>query len=158
MAASPTLIQQALQDVYGINAGAGPKNSQCILCHNSEAGGLGNLNSDFGRDFQTAAIAEGYGTGGNNRTRTQLAVIFDNLAFAQKDSDGDGVLNGEEFENNLDPSENVSGANPTGGTGGGGCGRISPPPNATSSGRFLWVLALTPLFLIARLKRRLTTP
>ncbi len=155
MSGSPTLIQQALQDVYGINAGVGPKNGQCILCHNSEAGGLGNLNSYFGMDFQTAAIAEGYGTGGNNRTRTQLAVIFDNLAFAQKDSDGDDTLNGDEFENNLDPSENVSGVSST--DGGGGCGRTSPPPGNAPSGHFLWVLALMPLVLIARLKKGLTT-
>jgi len=152
MSGTPTLIQQALQDIYGINAGVGPKNGQCILCHNTETGGSGNLNAFFGLDFHSAAIAEGYGTGGQNRTRVQLSVIFDNLEFAQKDSDRDGTLNGDEFENNTDPSENVAGNSATGG---GGCGSISTRTNNRPG--HLWLLAFLPLLLIAYLKRRVTT-
>jgi hypothetical protein len=160
MSSSPSLVLQAIQIEYGPGSGIGTKEGRCVLCHNSEAGGAGNLNPYFGMDFNQAAIGR-FGRGGG-LSLIQLQEVFSLASFAEKDSDGDGVPNEEEFMNNNDPSKNVAGAGSAGGAGGGGCGMVAPlnsssGPKGPGAG-----LLFLPFFLLLWLQtlrtRRAVTP
>ena len=146
----------ALEAIYGIGAGVGGKD--CRLCHTSSAGGPGNINNSFGRDFRNTAF-DILGVAGNGLPATgtgnTLETIFRDTDLQDLDSDGDTVSNGDEFQANTDPADNVSGS--TSGGGGGGCGIIKPPQGGSWPPTGLAILLL-PFLLLFSLRHKKSEP
>ena len=149
------LANQAARMVYGNSAGVGT--SSCTLCHNTDSGGMTSdpdLNSTFGAAFSTI------GLGTANMTVEELAESFE--LIEDRDSDNDGLLNGEELEICSDPSDpNVTTSqctsNGSGGDGG-GCGLVGTSGGGPFGGIGLLLLLLSfifPLLIQLQLKKRL---
>lgn len=153
-------VLQAIQDQYGSDAGVGDKNDSCLLCHDSASGGPGNINAGFGTDFVLASQEIGLGSG-SGLSSSQLRVIFADSDFANLDSDNDGIVNADEFTQNLDPADNISesGGVSTGNLGsnsGSGCGTIAMPTDDTPTGPpfLLTLIFLLPLVLVFAANKR----
>lgn len=128
-------VQQALDNVY-TNATASWVNPQsCTLCHNTLAGGGGNVNPGFGALYQSV------GGSGGALSIAALETIFSDPALTSVDSDNDGFTNLEEFQagtnpvNVMDtpqaPTVTPPGGNNTGGGDGGGCGLVDDSGQAS---------------------------
>lgn len=153
---NPSRVQQAIINVYGASAGVGVTGNACTLCHNTTAGGPGNINANFGTEFVAAAGRVGATfNGGGSQTLSVLQNILSDATLQAADSDSDGSTNQAEFLANTDPSGNDT--NPStggaGGDGGGGCGMIGGGPGSMppTSGLFLLLL---PLALVFGLRQR----
>ena len=149
------LVELAIQNVLNDNtAGIGAKSNSCLLCHASTAGGPGNINQFFGRDYQLTAIDNGFNPG-SNLTLVQLEVVFADTEFLDRDSDADGESNRAEFLADEDPADNVTNGSTGGDSGGGGCGTITTKGGTPGPGPFLLILPFLFLLLPRRAVHRI---
>ncbi len=146
-------LDDAIFAVYGAAGGVGDKTDSCLLCHNTSAGGSGNMNA-FGDHFLEAADRLGISpASGLSATGTgSLETIFDDATFQDEDSDLDGIDNGTEIEGNQDPASNTSSS--SGGSSGGGCGMIAPPSGGSNFPPTTALLVLLPFGFLIGLRRR----
>ncbi len=145
-------LRRALENNFGIGSGFGAKNNSCLLCHNTSAGGLGNINTSFGIDFEDAAIAvEGRG---NGLSLSQLENVLNDATLRSADSDGDDESNEDEFIADTDPADDIGGGGV--GTPGdtGGCGMIAPPKSGGTGFPPAVFLIFLPLLVLLGLRKK----